>query len=439
MSENFNLEALKESNGSDGAGGGSGAVIPDNETPEQKAEREKNAGGGGGNETPEQKAEREKKELELKNETPEQKVEREKKELELKNETPEQKTEREKKELELKNETPEQKAEREKKELELKNETPEQKVEREKTEKATADDKIKNEAQAELFKKLGVKDMTELQEKLKGTQEESPEQKKDREERYTANLHQYAVTNKVMSLGEIKALTIMEKQTDEELARQAFGEKFKKTKADATAEDIDTEFKLFYHTEATVDTLKKAGAEDIKAIADGMRAALTNKLAKAKEAFDDTSNRKTHIPAYKQLIQQSLKDNVPESLELLSPKDSEKVFLKIDPKIKEDIEKFLVNEETFDTFLAHGGSQQTTDMLKARTDAYLRSKLQTEIYSAIYEAGKSAGGKNGSGTGATASFTNNQGAGDKKVEVNADDDLKPEEKDKLAGLFGGNR
>lgn len=298
-------------------------------------------------------------------------------------------------------------------------------------------EELKKQATEELLREAGVSSLEELKEKLKPKVELTEAQKREEAEKYEVNVDKYAVDNKVMTLEEIKALNNALKATDEQLAFAQYEVKYKEANKDATPEQIKQAFNLFYHIDATDETLKAAGAEAMKERASAMRNTLASKREMAKEAFDDHTMRSSKIPGYKQTIQSALKEYVPEQLEFNSGDGDDKVVFKVDPKQKTDLEKSLVGEETFEAYLKDGNSQQVRLLLKDKIEGLLLLKNKDLIIKTAYDAGVQKGTKQGSTTGATNSFAMNNNGG-KPVEVDNDDtNLNQSEKDKLGVLFGG--
>lgn len=397
----FNIDALKEdsaaSGGGAGAGSGAGAGAGGGgtETPEQKAEREKTeaaaAGGGGGTETPEQKAEREKTEA-------------------------------------LANETPEQKAEREKTEA-LANETPEAKIAREKIEK---EQKLaKDKWQQEMFATLGVKNIEELNAKLKPPAVETPEQKEARLDREKASIDSYATTNNILTRAEIITLEKDNATPDEDLVFAAYEKQQKEKNKDILAETIKQNFRLLYHLDSTEDTLKEVGAGLLKNAADDLRKPLNEKYETAKQDYTDKQQSLGKMPAFKTFIQTSMVELIPEKI-TLTGKDSEAVTFDIPKTIVPELEKFLVTNDLFDLF--NSDSQQAKALVKDKIDGFLFLKHREQMFKTVYDAGISAGTEQGSTTGATAPF--NVGAGGGAGAGGAETELSAEETARAGTLLG---
>lgn len=297
----------------------------------------------------------------------------------------------------------------------------------------------KKEAMEALLKETGATSLEELKAKLAPKKELTPEEKTAAEQKYLADLDNFAVTGKFMSRDEVVALNNMVKSSDEELAFNVYSAEYKAAKTDATDEEIKQNFKLLYHTESTDEIIKKAGEKAMKKDADAVRGVLQSKMNSAKQTFDDTAMRKGKIPGYKSVIQSSIKENLPPKIELLVEGD-EKVTFDITPEDHAEFEKLLVGEETFDAYLEHGSSQQVKDLLKDKIQGLVLLKNKDKIFKTIYEAGLSAGRKAGSSTGATNSFAlNGAGADGKLPVVTEGNDLTAADTEKLGNLFGGPR
>jgi hypothetical protein len=295
---------------------------------------------------------------------------------------------------------------------------------------------LKAQATAELLKKYGLANEQELEEKLKPKVELTAEEQKKAIEQYEADLNQYAVKHNLLGLEEIKQLHSVTQASDEVLARARFESAHKVAQPDATPEQIDQAYKLFYHLDSEVPALKALGEQAIKTEAQEVRQSLQSKMDGVKEVFDDTRARTAKVPAFKALVQSSLKEFIPEQLEIAVTGD-DKVVYKIDPAIETQIEKSLVSDELFNSFYKQGNTQPMKELLKAKIESQIHQAHRDAMFKTIYDAGVSKGLKEGSGVGATAPFGLNKD-GTKAVEVVGDDtNLSAADNAKLARIFGG--
>jgi len=295
-------------------------------------------------------------------------------------------------------------------------------------------EQIKQLATTDLLKGLGVTSLDELKELIKPKETLTDTEQQARLQAYESNLDNFAVTKKLMTRDEILELGNIAKAPATDLAFADFSKKFKETKADATPEEIQQSYKLFYNTESTDEHLKKLGEKAIEDKAKEIRSVLETKRTSAKAAFDDVQMRKSKVPGFKQAIQTAMKENLPEKIELLKVDGAESIVFNIKDEDRTALEQFLVTDENFNEYLS-GDAQQMAKSLKDNIEGFLYLRNKDKIYNTIFEAGKAIGTKAGSNTGATASFkeTKDNEAGS-AIAVKTDD-LSPEDVGKLAGLF----
>lgn len=284
-----------------------------------------------------------------------------------------------------------------------------------------------------LLKELNIETVDALKEKLKPAETLTEEEKLQRQQVYESGLDNFAVTQKLMSLDEITELKNLTKATDDEVAFSDFSKKYKAENAEATTEEVLQQYKLFYNTESTDAKLQNLGKKAIAERAKEVRSVLETKRAEAKSNFDSVSDKRAKVPAFKQVVQTAL-STIPDKLTLYGEGDKAITFT-VPSEIKAEVEKFLVQDDVFNIFLK-GDSQQMAATLKDRIDGYLFLKNKDKIYSTIYEAAYSAGKEEGSNKGATASFQNNNGAGNAAMPINVNsDDLSEADYAKLGSVF----
>lgn len=287
-------------------------------------------------------------------------------------------------------------------------------------------------AQQELFKALGVSTLEELQERLKPKVEETPEQIADRNKRYSADLDAFAIKNNLITRDEIVKLETLKQTDPQQIVFSDFAKTYKEANAEATPEQVTAAFRLAYHLDSETPSLKTHGESLINRDANAIVKSLESKYTSAKETFDSEVQQRSKMPAFKSLIKTSLDKFVPPKLELDLGGD-QKVSFDIDPSIKAEIEKFLVNNQTFEEFNQQGSSLQMNESLKARIDGYVFQKNRDAIFKTIFDAGKATGLKQGSTTGAQNPFPLN--ASGQPVPV-VTDALTPEDVNKVSRLFG---
>jgi hypothetical protein len=288
------------------------------------------------------------------------------------------------------------------------------------------------EAEEAFLKKFGFKTMEEMEEKFKAP--ESPEVLAKKEEQYKSAVDNFAISKDYMKRDEIIALENMRKAEPTSLVFGEFSKEYLEKHKDATPDQIKQEFELFYHIGSTNEVLKEKGEAQIKKVADAALAVLEDKYKKAKESYDTASSERAKIPEYKKLVQGVIKANVPDKIALYKDGDNDPVTFNITDADRAEVEKFLASEEGFAEFLEKGSGQPTQDFLKDKAVGYLRLKNWDLAIKTAFDAGKSSGTKDGSTTGADASFKMKDTA---DVVVVDEKNLNDEEKGKLSSLFGG--
>jgi hypothetical protein len=301
-------------------------------------------------------------------------------------------------------------------------------IEKEKTDKEAAE-KLEKDAQQKVLDKFGVKTLEELEAKLNPKAPETEEEKKQKAENYRAAVNQYAVTNKLLSNDEIVQLEQYKKATPEELVFQDFSNKFLEKTPAAKKEDIEAAYKIFYNVGSENEFLKEAGEKAIAERAASIKGQLETKYEEAKSDFDQVQSKKEKVPAFKAHVQ-SVLSQIPGELIIHGEGDNAIKFI-VKESERAELEKLLVNGESFDEFFESKDPKQLGDKMKSKAlDAfYVRNK--DAIFSAIYEAAHSKGLKGGSTTGASSSFPldkggagQGSGAADTDQKVLADGDSK---------------
>lgn len=272
--------------------------------------------------------------------------------------------------------------------------------------KALTEDEIKALATRELLAKAGVDSVDDLLERLKPKQELTEEQKKEALTKYEAAIDSFAINNGLMTRDDLVRLDNVLKSDNNALAYAEFGKQFKEVKSDATQLEIETAFKLYYNIDSTDEQLKALGQKNIESLGTNLRNQITAKRDAAKERYDTELGKKDKLPAFSKAIRQSIADNVPEEISLYK-QGEESVVFKVPKELRADLEKFLVQPEVFDEFLAAGDSQQLKAKLKDRIEGFMWLNNREAMAKTIFEAGISHGTAKGSTTGATASFKMN--------------------------------
>lgn len=254
-----------------------------------------------------------------------------------------------------------------------------------------------------MFKSLGVNSLEELQEKLKPPVVETPEQIAQRERQYNAELDAFAIKNNLITKDEIVQLETLKKADPQSVVFSQYAEAYKAKHTDATPEQVSAAFRLAYHLDSETPAFKEHGESLIKNQYDSIVNSLEGKYTTAKDSFHSEVTQRSQMPAFKSFIKSSLDSFVPSKLELVTDGDV-KVTLDVDPALRAEIEKELVNNDTFNQFTGSKDAQQLRDAVKAKIEGSLQRRHFEAIKKTIYEAGKAAGMKQGSTTGATHPF-----------------------------------
>lgn len=323
--------------------------------------------------------------------------------------------------------------------------TPDQIAAEKKTsdEKAAAEniEKIKNEARAEFLKSFGVKTETELKEKLNPTVADTPDQAKAKEEQYTANLLNFATKENMFTASEFATLQNLKHTSDNDLAFNYFSEQYKEINKDrhiegvaspVTEDEIKEAFNQQYHITSEDPGLKSIGEKQIKSAADAKRSDLEAKYNEAKATYDDYAYRDKNSAPFINFVNKTITDSIPTQLKVTG-KDGVEINIPISNVDIKEIEKALVNDKTFEDFLANGETAIAKEAISRTVEVYLWSKNKETILNTVRDVSYDAGLKVGK-VGATAPFDSNKKP--TAIVSGTENELSKSEKEKLKASFG---
>jgi hypothetical protein len=245
-------------------------------------------------------------------------------------------------------------------------------------------------------------------------------------------LDNYAIKNNLLSREDLISLENLKKADPQAVVYADFAKTFKAANADATEDDIKANFRLAYNLDSDSPVLKAHGEALIRQQAESQVKALEGKYEQAKGAFDSETADRNQLPAFRKVIKSSLETYVPKQLTLVNDGDEKPVTMDIDPSMQAEVEKFIVDNTTFNDFKKMGDTPQMRELIKAKIDGYILVKNIDAIKKTVYEAGKAVGLKQGSTTGATEPFAlrnNNPAVPVVSDKVTVEDDAK------VASLF----
>jgi len=283
---------------------------------------------------------------------------------------------------------------------------------------------------AELLKETKFESIDALKAHLtkKDSKEDTPEEKKRKDDLYRANLHNFAVENSLMTTDEIIKYENIKAKSDRDLVFERFAEEIrgeieddlKAENADVTKEEIDKEikeaFEIEYPDDSTNQKAKDRAERKIAKEAKEIRGPFESSFNEAKSRYEDEVSVRNEYPVYQKTIKQVVSDAIPASVNFFKDKVGEQ-DLSIDIPISEDDKKEILESltkklQTPQTFLLHKNGK--VDDLKAM----VRNEMDYLLWNKYNESGKkeiatkvfSAGLSKGSEVGAKESFALKQAA-----------------------------
>jgi hypothetical protein len=256
---------------------------------------------------------------------------------------------------------------------------------------------LATEARNKLLEELGLGSMDELKAKLAPAPEETPEQKKRREDLFKAEVQNFAVSELEMAPEDFVAIETARQLSDEELAFGVFKEKWLAANKDNEAfkgKDLAVEaryeFESLFHLESENERMKALGLESLKATADSIRAANEAKYKTAEQEYRGALQRKAQVGVFKNTVQSSIKTHLPP--ELSYTVDDATFKYQLDKVDTADLEKYLATQANFDFFQSKGG-QETSQFLKGKIMEYIAIKNSERIAITAFKSGLDAGRK----------------------------------------------
>jgi hypothetical protein len=248
------------------------------------------------------------------------------------------------------------------------------------------DKQIADAARNELFKKYGVKSEAELAAKLNPVVE-TPEQKQQKQELYTATLNKYAVENGVFSNDELSTLDALKKMPAEDLVYNQFKKDFteaNKDRVDAdnkarpvTEDEIRDSFNELYHLESDNKALQDIGKKNLALAAKSIIEPLEGKYNDVKEVFDEENRKTAALPSYAKFVKSVLADSVPK--ELVFGEGDNKATIVLNNLDLAALERHFVKNHYFEDFLENGG----TDEQRAEFEREIKKEIYFQNIDAI--------------------------------------------------------
>lgn len=285
---------------------------------------------------------------------------------------------------------------------------------------------------SELLKETNFKTIDELKAHIakKDSKEDTPEEKKRKDDVYRANLNNYAVENSIMSNDDIVKFETLKSKSDRDLVFEKFsqdirGEIEDDLKAEnpaVTDEEIEKEIKEAFEIEYPVDSTnqkaKDRAANKIAKEAKDIRGPFESSFNEAKARFDEEVSVRNEYPGYQKAIKQVITEAIPDSHNFFKDKAGDKdddPDIPIDIQISEDDKKEILKTlqeklQNPQTFLLHKNGK--VDDLKAM----VRNELDYLLWKKYGDIGKKeiatkflkVGMGKGSDTGAKESFATKQ-------------------------------
>lgn len=307
-----------------------------------------------------------------------------------------------------------------------------------KAETEEKENKIKQSALSELFKKYGVKTEAELAEKLNPVVE-TEEQKTQKAEMYTAALNKYAVDEKAFNNEELTVFNTLRKMPAEDLVYNQFKKDFteaNKGRVDGdgkpnpvTDDEIKDGFSELYHTESENKALKEIGKKNLDVAAKSILAPLEDKFNLVKEVFDENNRKTAALPAFEKFVTSTIADSVPK--ELVYGEGENQVKVTLNNTDLKSIEKLFVKNHYFDDFLQKGGTDEQRAEFKREIMKEILFQNHEAIAKVVGDVREGVGLKKGA-VGAKAPFEEQKAV---KAVVADSKTLTPEETGTLKKAF----
>lgn len=272
-----------------------------------------------------------------------------------------------------------------------------------------------------VLKELGVKTIDELKTRIPA-KPETDEEKAEREQNLKANVAQFAVKNKMLTMDEITSLENMKNMEKRDLAYLNFAKDYKETHKGRLGEDqkpvpvteaeIEDSFNDFFHINSENAALKKAGEKQLEQFADTMLSATEAKYKDALETYQEFEAREAFFPVFDNFMKEVVA-NVP--AELSWNIGDNKVVVATDKMDKVAIKKLYTTDAAYDAFYNNKGDQPTRDALQKEFNERLVAKNIDSILAIVLESGKDLGRLEGSDVGAKAPFDEKKAAADADV------------------------
>jgi hypothetical protein len=285
---------------------------------------------------------------------------------------------------------------------------PSQPTEEEKQAQAKAADDIAAAARQKILDELGLESMEVLKAKLAPAPEETPEQKKRREDLFKNDVQNYAVRELEMSPEEFVNIERNRQTSDEDLAFEVFSKKWIAANKDSEAmkgKDLAVEaryeFESLFHLQSENERLKALGQESLAATAEAIRQEGENKYKVAESEYRGSLDRAAKVGSFKSTVQSTIKAHLPQELKYTV--DDAAFTYQLDKVDTADLEKYLATQANFDFFQEKGG-QETGKLLQQRIKDYVAIHHADKLATAAFKSGLDAGMKRGA-IGAKAPFT----------------------------------
>lgn len=297
-------------------------------------------------------------------------------------------------------------------------------------------EELRLQLQKETFEKYGVKSQEELDALFnRATQTpETEEQKKEREQRYQADLDHFAVAQNKLSREEILKLETLNSKGAEDIAYEEFARSYKETHKEASDEAVRDEFRSFYNLDSENAALKSQGQAAIERLAKDVKAPLQSKYDEAKRLFDTSQTLTQQKPLFETTVKKAVADAVPQRLELYKG-DTDELSIGFDIPATEidEVEKALLNDEEFRRFRNTEDKQQASTFIRETAANIVKMRNFDKIIATVRESAYAQGLKAGSTTGAEQPFPLKK---TQEPVVVQGEDLTEEDKSKVRGVFG---
>jgi hypothetical protein len=274
---------------------------------------------------------------------------------------------------------------------------------------------IADKAREALLAELGVKSLDELTKKPAPA--ETDDQRIAREKKERDAIIQYGLKNDRFSLDELGRWEAMKTQDKVELAMTDFAKSYKELHKDrlddeqnpfpVTPQEIQDEFNNLFHIDSSNPALKAQGEKFLDFYTKNVLGDTESKYNQTAEDWREYNAMNTYYPEYKTFVT-GLADTLPAQIEI--GEGDNKIVLDTTKLDKAGIAtEFAKSNDLYKYFYDAKGEPKVREAFQKDFQNKLITKHLNSVIAVAIGVGESKGTKNGSSTGAVASFKDKDG------------------------------